>query len=707
MGDPGPETLNALLRRLSTTPPDPLTPADIAILAPALVPDADRHARALAYLCVSKLASSSSEAGPSSVPTEPFLPLLESTLGIGGFTPDDDAVANPLPLTYLLAALATLSPSTAVALLTHPLESVPPSTDALGVLLESAELPSALQPALAELLANLAGHKAGRTLVRERAGVWLRGGTSLDGAAGARCAVALAKLGRPEDSLGHEAADADAEDAERLARTLMAHLESGPSTIEGLAVLSTRSRVRRILASSPAFLAALLALSPVPARPTGSLPVTPRDSVDLNYAHDPSPVDGGLCYGLTTVLVNLTSRAPDLSDEDAQVARLKKMAIGKQGEGADGDAETDAEVGARVKALINAGAVGALHGLVRAESAVTREALGQLCLNLVHDVSHRPLFIQGGGYKVLSIILRDLVKANAPAPPTALPAAQALAKLAITTQPNLLFPPPAATTALNALMPLYALLTHPSARPLQTFEALMALTNLASISTDVAGRIVAASIAVPATAWRGAGAGSDDSQPVMDRVDELMLDTNVLVRRAAVELACNVAASEPGFMRFTGETADARPATPAALARTRGRLNVLVVLTDADDAPTRTAATGALAILTQSHVACRLVLQEQGITSDNPSNTWRRVARLLDPDPAKGDLAFRAAWFAQQLIDYVDTLEEGKDREMERIRESGIEDRLRDVLVARVQDGDRWGMVQPLAECLKAIKAWA
>jgi len=127
----------------------------------------------------------------------------------------------------------------------------------------------------------------------------------------------------------------------------------------------------------------------------------------------------------------------------------------------------------------------------------------------------------------------------------------------------------------GAIRPFAALLTHEASSLLQRFEAIMALTNISSQSAEAAGRVAKA-------------------DGLITKIEFLMLEDHVLIRRAATELTCNlVAGSDSVFERYSdGNSA-------------KSRLHILVALSDVEDLPTRLAASGALASLTSSPNACR------------------------------------------------------------------------------------------------------
>ncbi|WVQ77405.1 hypothetical protein IAR50_007090 [Cryptococcus sp. DSM 104548] len=774
------EALQTLLKSLSAAPATTLSVPQVTLIANALLPSSPRSARATAYLCLSKLITDLESKGDPAAILNVFQPYAksifrgpqpqiqeiedESEAAEAGGEFDPEAC---VPATYLFLALYPLSPPTSTTLLTTKLED---DNDPLAILLELAELPSPLQTALAQLFVAAADSKLGRDLTLSRGMEWLKGGLRYkEGGSevGALCAAALSKLlGRDaEEKLPvggeeeEERVTAEKGDQEQLARRMMAHVESGSSsstaiqsTIEGLAVLSLQPRIKAVLASSPKFLKALVALSPVVNRKGGSLPVTPRGSMDAdNFQKIFEAVETSFCYGLTSILVNLTSHKPILSEQDAQIAKLRKMAISADKrklteDGDDEEFETDEEVDKRVAAVLAAGVAPALSGLVRAESKLVKEQLGRLCRNLVDrgDTSEkntemirsRLAFVKDGGFKVLSNVVRDLLELAtskpkpssssppSPAPPTTdidiLPACQAMAKLIITTNPVVLFAAPMQTTSLNALTPLYHLLIHPDSLLIQRFEALMALTNIASIDPAIAAKLVKAEVKPLKVD------GFLRSQPVglvrvMVKIEEMMLDDNTLARRAAVQLVCNIASCQSGFSYLSGED----PSSPPT--RARSLLNILLVMACTDDIPTRSAAGGALAVLTESEKACGYILmgdlRDEDVESTPARSPWSRAASLLEPPSDEEfdddgepipvissspptpnpELVHRGVIILYNLLEYALTLgAEDKTKERIRVKEDGVEGKLFGVLGVVKKMGEE--VVQPTVQCLRMIR---
>lgn len=698
----------------------PLAEADIRLLANSLIAGQPRSTHSLAYLVLSKIASGTTSQQDVRIAC---LAYVDSTFIRGQ---DDIEPSHLVPFTSLVGSLFPLEPTLAKELLEHRLSISTDQSivdDPLSVLLEAAELASPLQLALADMLAQAAGTKVGRELVKARADEWLRGAVELDDSPqlAAVCAVALSKLSQevvPGQEGTSEEETMDLCDKMVFALKTAGRDSAGTMTsVEGLAILSTRSAVKLRLASDQALLKALVDLSPIPRPKGGSLPITPRASMEVPM--DYIPADAGLCYGLTTILVNLTSPKPVLSAEDEQAAKLRAMAIsGKRNTSdvaQDDPADAPDAVRQRVKYVFAAGGVRALTGLVRADSWAVKDGLARLCLNLVENREDRLPFVRDGGFKVLSTILRGLspnaAKSNETPRTVAnaevsvsrsfVQAAQALAKLVITTPPNLLFPPPVVNTALDALTPLYHCLSDSSSTLLQQFEALMALTNLASIEPSIASRIVDAAISPDqgsSAMWRGSG--RDDKVRILHKVEECLISDNVLVRRAAAELICNLVSSQRGFEEFTSEQNG----------RTESRFKLLLILTNSDDTATQLATGGALAILTESPHACACLLRDQD------RSVWSRVLGIFTPQdtddngediplvssavPDEASL-HRAAVILHNLVVYCAGLgEEGRKKHFKRLRRDEVESTLMSLLTKAI-DRDA---LEPVVECLKVIK---
>ena len=737
------QELQSILKDLEDAATLPkLSLTQLQLLASSIKSDKSTF-KGLSVLCLSSFARktysvSASTEGADKHVYDTFAHYVRLTLAPEVPTEDH----NPetcVPLALLLANLFPFAPHAAVKLLTSSLRDDPnPSVDPLGVLLEVADLSCSLQPALSELLNQAAGTKQGRRLVRDRALEWLQGAVNLRNGGeklSMLCAVALSKLDMGHNELEdgqqivtdtrQEQIMMDAGLCNRMLKQIITHTndpEGCSTAIEGIAVLSTKSHVKEIICQTPNALSSILALSPMLGPRPSSLPQTPRASVDFDDS-PLAPVQAALCFGVTTIMVHLTAQQPVASGEEEQIARLRKMAISGKKAGAaeieEDPFETFEAVRNRIEAVTKAGVVSALSGLIRAQSRGVMVILGRLCLQLVDDKTDRLRFIRDGGYKVLGKIVRELMapakgkrnvsltsSANAgdDEPNTdALYAIQALAKLVITTSPQLLFPPPSTTTCLNALTPLYLLLLRPSSSLLQTFESLMALTNIASIDPAIASRICLASHAAPRTDTMRQGAGRDNSDTIfiMQKVEELLLSDNRLIGRAACELLCNLAGSPEGFAYLSGERSTAigsKSTSKYARSQARSRLQILLILMNAEDLSTQLAAGGALAILTESDIACEILLSldsaENGVQK---RSTWTRIVNIIQPeveDQEDGEripvissggvdtgLILRMVIITLNLLTHASKAESGVAVELDRAKGAGLAETLRKLLI--------------------------
>ncbi|EIW66476.1 hypothetical protein M231_03011 [Tremella mesenterica] len=718
-------SLNALLRRTASSQPLNLSQSDLQLI-PTSLSSSNRETKSISLIILSKWSNQFNPKydnskdheethRPSSQDLIPTLrPFLLSTFS------EDRPPEEYIPFTCLISHLYPLHPATCTDILTtSTFESEAGKEDALSVLLEAAELPSSLQLALAEMFVHATSTKSGRELIRSRALDWLKGGMTMGSELGVLCSVSLAKLSSADRDIqptstttSTESDNLEIDDVE-ICERMISLIQSSPSsssilseTLEGISILSLRPHIKNLLSHNDKFLKSLISLSPIPTPKGGSLPLVPRGEMNNEVKSD--LVDSGICYGITTILVNLTNPKRNLTEEEEQIKKLRSMAVGKKVE-LELDPMVEMEmVKERTKKVIDNGVVNALSGLIRAESKLVKENLGRLCLNLVEDVKNRSLFLKDGGYKVLSSLIRDLIppslvvydpsldsSTNTKAQDSQdkstsltnestlkdevnenvgltntnhattkivesieeeydiIPAIQAMAKMIITTPPQLLFTPPYQTTSLDAISPLCRLLLE--SNTLLQFESLMGLTNLSSISTEHSTRIFYSfvfpshpskpshSSSLPSlsqndppssdqiqrknstnySSARQNGSGKESSgmfsSPVtptriLTKIEELTIDHNTLIRRAATQLVCNLVSCEKAFEAWSGEDGNFR---------SKERLNILAVLSNGDDLSTRLAAGGALAILTESRETCKRLLVMNG------RNIWERVWEMM------------------------------------------------------------------------------
>ncbi|KAI9512879.1 ARM repeat-containing protein [Russula earlei] len=431
----------------------------------------------------------------------------------------------------------------------------------------------------ARLFSQACGHKACRSSLPIEINEWLETAVrqKKDLPLRAIAAVAITKLSRGAGSDGLvESANVSKrlDLAELMKAIIMGEgQDSSLHAVEGLAYLSVEPIVKEDLSKDTAFLKKLFSVVPRSRGTSGTL------SDMSNHS---------LIYGMLNITYHLSAYRPPLSPDQEQIMKLRRMT--KSGTTNAQDVEEnpadvlddDPHVKERGRNLVKNGALDILANAIRlADSVGIRITVGRILLNLSVDKENRGKVLQSGGAKTLAEIIRKFFSA------TTNPAAgqsevdvsilepiQALAKLAITSSPTQVFgPDPGAIY--DAIRPFAVLLTHSASSLLQRFEAIMALTNLSSHGVEAASRVAHA-------------------EGLLTKIEFLMLEDHVLIRRAATELTCNlVAGSENVFKRYS----EGNPA--------KSRLQILVALSDVDDLPTRLAASGALASLTSSPDACR------------------------------------------------------------------------------------------------------
>ena len=431
----------------------------------------------------------------------------------------------------------------------------------------------------ARLLSQAYGHKVCRTSLTTEVNQWLEAAArqKKDVQLRAAAAVAIVKLSRGVD------ADALTETAETPSRGSRMDLvgllkeilseesqDSSTDVVEGLAYMSVDPPVKEEFSKDSAFLKKLFSFVPVRRK----APTTPSDAPSHS-----------LIYGILNIIYNLSAYQLPLSSEQEQIMKLRRMT--KPTVTGSRDLENDVlkdeeHVRERGRNLVKNGALNVLVSATRlADSQGIRLLSSRVFLNLGTDRENRGKILQSGGARTLVEIIRKSFSVPNPSQGvqpkidiSSLEPIQALAKLAITASPTQVFgPDPGAIY--DAIRPFAALLTHEASSLLQRFEAIMALTNISSQSTEAAGRVAKA-------------------DGLITKIEFLMLEDHVLIRRAATELTCNlVAGSDSVFEKYSDGNA------------AKSRLHILVALSDVEDLPTRLAASGALASLTSSPNACR------------------------------------------------------------------------------------------------------
>ncbi|KAM6426158.1 protein unc-45 homolog A [Liasis olivaceus] len=259
-------------------------------------------------------------------------------------------------------------------------------------------------------------------------------------------------------------------------------------------------------------------------------------------------------FAVASTLVNCTS-SYDCEEPDPQMVELAKYA--KQHILEKHPKDKPEFIHRRVQKLLAAGVVSALVCMVKNESSLSpacRELVSRVFLAVVDNPENRGAVVAAGGGKALIPLALEGTDAGQSK------AAQALAKIAITTAPEMAFP---GERVYEVVRPLVSLL-HLNRSSLQNFEGLMALTNLAGTSERLRQKMV--------------------KEKAVAMIEGYMFEEHEMIRLAATECMCNLALSPEVAELFLAEGSD--------------RLKLLVLYSGEEDERLRRAASGTLAVLT-------------------------------------------------------------------------------------------------------------
>ncbi|KAL2169298.1 hypothetical protein VTG60DRAFT_6232 [Thermothelomyces hinnuleus] len=348
--------------------------------------------------------------------------------------------------------------------------------------------------------------------------------------------------------------------SKRFAKMLSASSELVQCAVEGLAFATTRPVIREQVARDKETLQRLV------------------------KTLESAPAKSALEYGVLSIFAHLTRYQPTETEEQKRLRELKAYA-NAAGKPQPDPLADDARVAERCKLVFEAGVASALSKRGSTASAASLFQIVSILSSLSVTQSRRGQLAQQGAVRVLVNAWNTLPR-NEEAPRRV--AAQALARVLISVNPQLVFKHIPEQAAIS---PLVSLLTQdPTAETrdlLPTFEALMALTNLASGSTSGDGN--ATRKAIVNTAW--------------DAIEEQLFSSNDRVCTAAVELVCNLVQDPEQTLRIFGDGS----------AKASTRIKIILAMADAEDEQTRSAAGGALASISAfDGIARELVMQPRG-----------------------------------------------------------------------------------------------
>jgi protein unc-45 len=427
-----------------------------------------------------------------------------------------------------------------------------------------------LDQASLELLSAACVDKTCREAISRHCRLWLEEiiDAGLDKKRSNLAALILMKLGeeKPSEQVPQIIGPAKVDQDDLISRfkemVLSTETSSKQDSVEGLAYASLQPKVREELAKDHAFLLRLIETMADPAAP--------------------KPV----MFGGLTIFVNLTTYLPFQSEEEKRMAQLKAFANTTKPSEPD-PLENETHVTARCKKVLDSGIVPLLVACSKRASPSVLSQMLQILLSLSQGKKHRGLMAQQGAVKLIlhiwdHIHAEEHPHASSYSPASNRAAAHALARILISINPFHVFSAASALPTTNAIRPLLFLLEpDPNAKTqnlLQTFEALLALTNLASTDDTTRDDIIR-------LAW--------------DKlINDLILSPNTLVQRATVELICNLVASPKGVEKFADGSR-----------RADNTMHILLAMADVEDVQTRSAAGGALAMLLGWDLAVDAVLK--------------------------------------------------------------------------------------------------
>ncbi|KAM6498673.1 microfilament motor [Amanita muscaria] len=465
---------------------------------------------------------------------------------------------------------------------------------------------------VAHLFAQACSHKACRAIFTSEVTEWLqvKSRQTADAKVRAAAAIALIKLSKGSQADAVEVTGESAQISAKINEDDLAALMKGliindeekssvQDAIEGLAYLSVDPHVKELLSKDKIFLKKVISL----------LPNKKKISSD--------PPNNSLVYGILLLVSNICTYRPRLTEEQQHIQRLKQMTnpsnkkSSTDSTNSKSKLDEDHHVKERVRRMVDAGVLAVFPAtLSYLDSPSIRTCAAKALLSIVEDKDHRGKVLQAGGAKSLILVIqRDLASVKGSKQPTKdnapLEAIQALAKLAITSSPIQVFGANEGEMY-DVIRPFSILVQHDLSTLLQRFEGMMALTNLATQSPELASRIA-------------------KTEGLMNKVELLLLEDHTLVRRAAMELVCNlIVGSDDIFDKYGGGEN-----IPGA----KAKLHVVLALSDVDDIPTRAAASGALATLTVSPNACRALYELQ----HEHHRAFHILALLIDPSSVPED----------------------------------------------------------------------
>lgn len=338
--------------------------------------------------------------------------------------------------------------------------------------------------------------------------------------------------------------------------------------------------------------------------------------------------DQSCLYGVVTTMVNLCNayEKQEVMPEMLELAKFAKHHIPEQHELDDQDF-----VNKRITVLTKAGVTTGLVALAKTESHNSRELISRVFNAICSLPELRGIVVQQGGTKVLLPMALEGTHNGKKQ------AAQALARIGITINPEVAFP---GQRNLEVVRPLIALL-HPDCSALENFEALMALCNLAGMNETTRNRIL--------------------KEGGLSKIEHYLYEDHLMLMRAATQCICNLVQSEEVVKSYEGKN---------------DKTKFLYLLCQEEDVDTVLAAAGALCILTSvSKVCCRKLLDVEPWLETlrcllaNPNTEVQYRGTFMLHNIIKGDKDIAAKIFETDVMEILMALTKLEEPNQEKIKE--------------------------------------
>lgn len=350
--------------------------------------------------------------------------------------------------------------------------------------------------------------------------------------------------------------------------------------------------------------------------------------------------DQSCLFGVVTTLVNLCNayEKQEVIPEMIELAKFAKQHIPEEHELDDPDFVTK-----RILVLGREGVTAALVSLSKTESPNSRELISRVFNSLCSEQELRGIVVSQGGSKALiPLALKGTEKGKRHA-------SQALARIAITMNPEVAFP---GQRALEVIRPLVGLL-HPDCTGLENFEALMGLCNIAQMSETARQRIL--------------------KEGGLSKIEHYMFEDHEYLCRAATQCMTNMCMSPDVVKSHEGKN---------------DKVKLLLSLAADEDSDTAMAASGALAILTGSSKKCCEKIFE--------SKNWLDCFHILLANPT-ASLQYRGVCIVRNVI-------ENSKELTEKLMETDIMEIL--MALKLLPDENKQTVVKVAEDALKLAEKW-